>query len=133
MLQITAQIQWMTRRRTVKTLILTILATALISVPCFAERRAVPYPVHRGFYPWPHWNHPGFERPAYNWDWEAVTSVTCTAADSLGNLYPVAEDGYVGAEYRDQMNALEDAALDRCHDENGQDTGCTFVDCTPGT
>jgi hypothetical protein len=58
--------------------------------------------------------------------------VTCTAADSEGGLYPVTEDGYGGIEYQEQLPAIEDAAIDRCYNETGGDTGCHLVDCTPG-
>lgn len=57
--------------------------------------------------------------------------MTCTAEDSVGDLYPVTEDGYVGAEYEGILDQVEDTALDRCYSESGGDEGCTLVDCTP--
>jgi hypothetical protein len=58
-------------------------------------------------------------------------AVTCTSEDSVGNLYPVTEDGYFGAEYEGILDQVEDASLDRCYDESGGDEGCTLVGCDP--
>jgi hypothetical protein len=90
-----------------------------------------PYPIRQGQYPGPAWNHPFFPRPVYGWNWNQVETVTCTAADSYGNQYPVTESDYVGPAYQAQINNIEDAALDMCFNESG-DQGCHFEGCNPG-
>lgn len=59
-------------------------------------------------------------------------TVTCTAQDSVGELFPVTEDGYVGVAYEPVLPQIEDAALDRCYAETGGDPGCFLVGCNPG-
>ena len=71
-----------------------------------------PYPIHHGGYPWPHWDHPAFVRPIYYWDWNRLATVTCTAQDSEGELFPVTEDGYVGIGYQPVLPQMGDAAMD---------------------
>ena len=88
-----------------------------------------PHHCHGGDYPWYHWEHPWFERPFYYWDWYRLHSVTCTAEDSDGDLFPVTEDGYYGTMYQDRLDAIEDAALDWCYEATQGDSGCWLVDC----
>jgi hypothetical protein len=90
-----------------------------------------PVPIRQGQYPGPAWNHPFFPRPVYNWNWNAVQVVTCTSADSYGNQFPVTENDYVGVDYQQQINNIEDASLDMCFQDSG-DQGCHLLDCTPG-
>jgi hypothetical protein len=91
-----------------------------------------PYPVHGGHYPWPHWPHPGFDRPVYGWDWDHLRVVTCTATNDAGDLFPVTEDGYAGFEYQNRLAEIEDAAIDRCYNETGGDESCRLLDCEAG-
>jgi hypothetical protein len=91
-----------------------------------------PISIGRGNAPWPTWNHPVFNRPVYNWNWNALRVVTCTAEDSYGDQYPVTQDAYAGLQYQAQLPSIEDAALDRCYDESNGDSTCSLVDCTPG-
>jgi hypothetical protein len=71
-------------------------------------------------------------RPIYGWDWPRVRMVTCTAGNSLGELFPVTEDAYWGYAYRDRLDAIEDAAIDRCYAETGGDETCALLDCVAG-
>jgi hypothetical protein len=90
-----------------------------------------PVPIREGQYPGPAWNHPFFPRPVYDWNWNAVQVVTCTSADSVGNQFPVTESDYVGIGYQQQINNIEDASLDMCFQDSG-DQACRLLDCTPG-
>ncbi len=90
-----------------------------------------PYPVRGGVYPWPRWDHPYFPRPVYGWNWYELRSVTCTAEDSVGDLFPVTEDGYIGEAYQSQLDNIEDAAIDRCYSETNGDPACHLLDCAP--
>ncbi len=78
---------------------------------------------------WPHWNHPEMSRPVYYWDWGTVRGVTCVAEDSYGDQYPVTEPAGPGFG-PDQMTSVEDAALDRCYAESGQDPSCFLATCS---
>jgi len=78
---------------------------------------------------WAHWEHPDFVRPVYYWNWRIIHSVTCTAEDSYGDQYPVTETAWRGFGL-DSMNQIEDAALDRCYSESGQDGTCYLLTCT---
>jgi hypothetical protein len=90
-----------------------------------------PIPIRQGQYPGPAWNHPVFQRPVFGWNWDQVRVVTCTATDAYGNQYPVTESDYVGLAYQQQINNIEDAAMDMCFQDSG-DEGCRLLDCTPG-
>jgi hypothetical protein len=66
----------------------------------------------------------------YNFDWDYLSSVTCRSRDHEGNVYPVNEDGYLGATLRERLADIQDAAIDRCRAESN-DPDCQLVDCTP--
>ncbi|HTP50231.1 MAG TPA: hypothetical protein VMK42_06010 [Anaeromyxobacteraceae bacterium] len=85
--------------------------------------------VVRGHAEWAHWNHPEFARPVYYWEWSAIRSVTCIAEDSYGDQYPVTEVVTPGFNLAG-MTAVEDAALDRCYAESGQDPTCYLATCS---
>ena len=85
--------------------------------------------VHGGRGAFHHWEHPAFERPLYYWDWNVIRSVTCVAEDSYGDQYPVTESWGRGYGL-DNMSNVEDDALDRCHDESGNDDTCYLATCT---
>ena len=88
-----------------------------------------PSVVHYGAHPWRRWEHPGFARPAYYWDWPLVRQVTCVAEDSYGDQYPVTEDTWRGFGLPN-MNDVEDDALDRCYQESGGDPSCYLATCS---
>jgi hypothetical protein len=68
----------------------------------------------------------------FGWEWAEVSFVTCTAQDSYGDTYPVTESDYYGEEYEEQMDGIEDAALNECYQESSGDASCFLVGCTPG-
>lgn len=92
-------------------------------------RSLAPRVMSHGQAEWRHWNHPAFPRPHYYWDWNVVRSVTCVAEDSYGDQYPVVQAVAAGFGLQD-MTAIEDAALDRCYAESGQDPSCRLVSCS---
>lgn len=92
-------------------------------------RMLPPRSVIHGHAGWSHWNHPGFVRPVYDWDWTQVQNVTCVAQDSSGNQYPVTEATTPGFALASMSN-VEDDALDRCYAESGQDPSCALVSCS---
>jgi len=92
-------------------------------------RSLAPRVMSHGQAEWRHWNHPTFPRPHYYWDWAAVRAVTCVAEDSYGDQYPVTQNIAAGFGLQD-MTPIEDAALDRCFSESGQDPSCRLVSCT---
>jgi hypothetical protein len=77
----------------------------------------------------PGWN-PGFPRPVFNWNWNGIQTVTCTAEDQYGNQYPYTESGYTGFGYQGVITNIEDNALNDCYQQSN--AGCVFVGCTPG-
>jgi hypothetical protein len=91
-----------------------------------------PYPVYGGHDPWPHWNHPPFPRPVYGWDWDRLHTVTCTAGDSNGDIFPVTESDYFGIQYESQLIEIEDTALDECYADTDGEGSCYLIGCTPG-
>jgi hypothetical protein len=90
-----------------------------------------PIDFHHGGYYWPHWDAPFWARPIYYWNWATLHAVTCVSADSVGDEYTVTEDGYSGLVYQGIINQVEDASMDRCYNESGEDPGCHLVACTP--
>ena len=87
-----------------------------------------PYPIRRGVRPWPRWyHHRRYE--TYPFYWATVRAVTCTAADSWGNQYPVTETEYWGYNYQTYLPQIQDAALDRCYYESGGDPSCSIIGC----
>jgi hypothetical protein len=95
----------------------------------YPARVLAPRFVVHGSYGWGRWEHPAFARPVYYWDWPAVRSVSCIAADSYGDQYPVTETAIRGFGLA-HMTAVEDAALDRCYAESGQDSTCYLASCS---
>jgi hypothetical protein len=93
-------------------------------------RVLAPQVVIHGRSEWAHWNHPEFARPHYYWNWAAVHNVTCIAEDSYGDQYPVSEAAAPGFGLS-SVTDIEDAALDRCYYESGQETTCVLATCTP--
>lgn len=91
-----------------------------------------PVQIHEGVYAGIHWVHPDFVRPVYQWNWDSLVNVTCSAEDSVGNVYPVTESEYVGPAYQAQMANIEDAALDMCYDDSNGDSSCYLLGCSPG-
>jgi hypothetical protein len=92
-------------------------------------RVLAPRMVDHGHTGWNHWNHPDFQRPNYYWDWTHVHNVTCIAEDSYGDQYPVSEPAAPGFGLNN-MNDVEDDALDRCYNESQQDNTCVLLSCT---
>ena len=78
---------------------------------------------------WRHWEHAEIARPHYFWEWKSVHHVTCIAEDSYGDQYPVTEATFAGFGLVN-MTAVEDDALDRCHNESGGDTSCYLATCS---
>ncbi len=91
-----------------------------------------PFPVHWGYNHWQRWNHPHFERPAFEFEWHRLSSVTCAAQDSYGNAYPITVNEFYGWAYRERMEQIEDLALDRCFQESGGNPYCSLEGCWPG-
>jgi hypothetical protein len=85
--------------------------------------------VRRDERPWRHWDHPEFARPLYYWEWSRIRNISCIAEDSYGDQYPVSEETFSGFGLND-MTALEDLALDRCHQESGGDPSCYLATCS---
>jgi hypothetical protein len=88
--------------------------------------------------PWGHWDHgPELwlaDAVFFNWAWDSVHAVTCTAEDQWNNDYSVTQGDYVGIWYRDNMHSIEDHALDECYAENpypGSAPLCHIADCHP--
>ncbi len=78
---------------------------------------------------WARWQHPEFARPVYYWNWATVRGVSCVAEDSYGDQYPVTEMVAPGFALAG-MTSVEDAALDRCYAESGQDPSCYLATCS---
>jgi hypothetical protein len=88
-----------------------------------------PRVIERGHPVWHHWEHPGFVRPLYYWDWAQLRQITCIAEDSYGDQYPVTQNTFSGFGL-DNMTEVEDAALDRCYEESGGDQSCFLATCS---
>ena len=92
-------------------------------------RVLAPRVVVHGSHQWTHWEHAGFARPVYYWEWRTIHHVTCVAEDSYGDQYPVTEATVPGFGI-DNMTTVEDDALDRCYAESGQDPSCFLATCS---
>jgi hypothetical protein len=90
-----------------------------------------PIGFHHGGYYWPHWDRPYWVRPIFYWNWATLHAVTCVSEDSVGDQYTVTEDGYSGLIYQSIVQQVEDASIDRCYAESGNDPGCHLESCTP--
>ena len=89
--------------------------------------------MHGGIAPWSRWeNRPYYVRPIYNFRWNELRIMTCTAVDSYGDRFPVTEDGYIGDVYERNLSEIEDSALDRCYSQSGGDNTCRLLNCEPG-
>ena len=91
-----------------------------------------PAPTHGGSNPWNHWPHPPLSRPTLNFNWALLRKVTCTAVDSKNIPYAVMEDRYEGVTFRERINEIQDAAIDRCYSESNGDVSCALAYCTAG-
>lgn len=89
------------------------------------------------------WRHYGHWRPAmrlrraYNFNWQALVGVSCTAQDSYGYHYTVSDNQQYGESYLQNLLDVENDAVSRCYYETAEfnggygDEGCRIVDCDP--